>query len=74
MNKKVLIALYGFYNTWKLGFEKRFLLAYAAVSFVGMGSWCFHMTLLYEFQLLDELPSTCIIYLFLLDPVCLSFY
>nr|XP_012600507.1 alkaline ceramidase 3 isoform X3 [Microcebus murinus] len=30
---------------------------------VGMGSWCFHMTLKYEMQLLDELPmiySCCI--------------
>nr|CAG8567622.1 10687_t:CDS:2 [Entrophospora candida] len=53
----VFLAFYGFYNTWKLGFEKRFLLAYAAISFIGIGSFFFHMTLLYEFQLLDELPS-----------------
>uniref|UniRef100_A0A3B3HAL2 Alkaline ceramidase n=1 Tax=Oryzias latipes TaxID=8090 RepID=A0A3B3HAL2_ORYLA len=33
------------------------------LSAVGVGSWCFHMTLLYEMQLLDELPmiySTCV--------------
>ncbi|EIE78529.1 hypothetical protein RO3G_03233 [Rhizopus delemar RA 99-880] len=27
-----------------------------SVMFVGFGSWCFHMTLQYEMQLLDELP------------------
>uniref|UniRef100_A0A673TNX7 Alkaline ceramidase n=1 Tax=Suricata suricatta TaxID=37032 RepID=A0A673TNX7_SURSU len=36
---------------------------YIAEFLVGMGSWCFHMTLKYEMQLLDELPmiySCCI--------------
>ncbi|XP_063497466.1 alkaline ceramidase 3 isoform X2 [Symphalangus syndactylus] len=35
----------------------------AGITVVGMGSWCFHMTLKYEMQLLDELPmiySCCI--------------
>ncbi|CAG8706777.1 202_t:CDS:2, partial [Scutellospora calospora] len=40
----------------KYGLEKRFIVAYMGILLVGIGSWCFHMTLLYEFQLLDELP------------------
>ncbi|XP_071839552.1 alkaline ceramidase 3-like isoform X2 [Apostichopus japonicus] len=36
--------------------EKRFLLSCLGFLTVGVGSWCFHMTLRYEMQLLDELP------------------
>lgn len=36
--------------------EKRFLLAFAAVCLVGVGSIAFHATLRFELQLLDELP------------------
>jgi dihydroceramidase len=36
--------------------EKRFLLAFAAVCLVGVGSITFHASLRFELQLLDELP------------------
>ncbi|XP_072180405.1 alkaline ceramidase 3-like [Diadema setosum] len=36
--------------------ESRFLWANLSLFIVGVGSWCFHMTLLYGMQLLDELP------------------
>ncbi|XP_071798952.1 alkaline ceramidase 3-like [Asterias amurensis] len=36
--------------------ERRFYWSCLAFLSVGLGSWCFHMTLLYEMQLLDELP------------------
>ncbi|XP_003745879.1 alkaline ceramidase 3 [Galendromus occidentalis] len=34
----------------------RLLLCYLSLLVVGIGSWLFHMTLLYEMQLMDELP------------------
>ncbi len=34
----------------------RFVLCYLALLTIGVGSWLFHMTLLYEMQLLDEIP------------------
>lgn len=36
--------------------EKRFVYSFAAIIVVGIGSWLFHMTLLYSMQLMDELP------------------
>lgn len=41
---------------WKKGLELRHILSNLSLLAVGVGSWCFHMTLLYEMQLLDELP------------------
>ncbi|RHZ87433.1 hypothetical protein Glove_34g98 [Diversispora epigaea] len=58
------LAMFGVFNTTKQGLEKRFIVAYAGVALIGIGSWMFHMTLLYQFQLLDELPmqyATCIL-------------
>lgn len=52
----VFLSLYGIRNTYQNDMPFRFIVAYAAVMFIGFGSWCFHMTLQYEMQLLDELP------------------
>lgn len=51
--------------------EKRFLFAFALVSLVGVGSVAFHGTLLFQLQMLDELPMvylvTLILYILLED-------
>ncbi|KAI7899544.1 ceramidase [Cokeromyces recurvatus] len=52
----VIFSLFGIYNILKNGSNKTIILAYLGVIFVGFGSWCFHMTLQYKMQLLDELP------------------
>ncbi|KAJ1908242.1 alkaline ceramidase ydc1, partial [Tieghemiomyces parasiticus] len=52
----VILALFGIYHTLRNYGEKRFVLCYLGMLMVGVGSWFFHMTLLYEMQLLDELP------------------
>jgi dihydroceramidase len=36
--------------------ERRFMLAFAMVAVVGFGSLAFHATLLFQFQMMDELP------------------
>ncbi|XP_035693180.1 alkaline ceramidase 3-like [Branchiostoma floridae] len=36
--------------------ETRYVVSFFSILVVGIGSWCFHMTLLYEMQLFDELP------------------
>ncbi|KAI8494558.1 Alkaline ceramidase 3, partial [Branchiostoma belcheri] len=36
--------------------ETRYVVSFFSILVVGVGSWCFHMTLLYEMQLFDELP------------------
>jgi len=52
----ILPALFGIAVFFKYPFEKRFLFAWLSLLTVGVGSWCFHMTLRYDMQLLDELP------------------
>lgn len=59
----VLLAGYSLRNVIRNGFEKRYMLCTLGFMLVGLGSWLFHMTLKYHFQLLDELPmiyTTCI--------------
>lgn len=60
----VVLAIYGMVVVQRLQQERRFLVEYAGLMLVGVGSWLFHMTLLYEMQLMDELPmlyATCIL-------------
>ncbi|KAI9591055.1 ceramidase [Syncephalis fuscata] len=52
----ILLALYGIYIAQKLKLEKRFALTFLSYMVIGIGSCGFHMTLLYELQLMDELP------------------
>ena len=47
LNCKLSIAFFVLY---------RFSILYLCLLLTGIGSWMFHMTLLYEMQLLDELP------------------
>lgn len=59
----ILLAFYAIYSAVHNRLETRFVLINLGFSLVGIGSWLFHMTLKYEFQLLDELPmiyATCI--------------
>ena len=59
----IVIALYAIYNAYTAKLGTRFLLMSLGFLLVGIGSWLFHMTLKYHFQLLDELPmiyATCI--------------
>ncbi|CCE64683.1 hypothetical protein TPHA_0I01790 [Tetrapisispora phaffii CBS 4417] len=51
-----ITALYATYSAYKNNLERRFILIGIGFAIVGFGSWLFHMTLLYHFQLLDELP------------------
>ncbi|KAJ2707178.1 alkaline ceramidase ydc1 [Coemansia sp. IMI 203386] len=52
----VALALLGMHTTIKHRQGKRVFACYAALMFVGCGSACFHATLKYTTQLLDELP------------------
>ena len=52
----IIPAIIGFYYAFKNGIERRFMLCFISLALVGFGSWNFHMTLLFEMQLLDELP------------------
>ncbi|KAH3680649.1 hypothetical protein WICMUC_000206 [Wickerhamomyces mucosus] len=59
----IILALFASYSAWKNKLELRFIGISLGFMLVGIGSWLFHMTLKYEFQLLDELPmiyATCI--------------
>ncbi|RKP14395.1 ceramidase [Piptocephalis cylindrospora] len=57
----LILSLYGASMTHRLGLGHRFTLAYLGIALVGIGSWLFHMTLIYEMQLLDELPMVYVV-------------
>jgi dihydroceramidase len=52
----ILLALLGLWSCYNVGSEKRDYFAYLGLCCVGIGSFLFHMTLLYPMQLCDELP------------------
>ena len=52
----IIPPVYGIIDSLRQGFELRYTLCYALLLLTGIGSWMFHMTLLFEMQLLDELP------------------
>lgn len=52
----IIPPIKGIYEVHRQSFESRFAILYLCLLITGIGSWMFHMTLLYEMQLLDELP------------------
>lgn len=59
----VIPPLFGALLSWQNKLERRYTLTFVSLCVVGIGSSCFHATLLYEMQLLDELPMiycTCV--------------
>uniref|UniRef100_A0A3B3RT20 Alkaline ceramidase n=1 Tax=Paramormyrops kingsleyae TaxID=1676925 RepID=A0A3B3RT20_9TELE len=62
----IVPPLYGALQTFRDGIEIRFVLAFLGIAAVGVGSWCFHMTLQYEMQVwvlpffgISNLPLLC---------------
>ena len=62
----IIPPLYGIIQCYRQGLENIHILNYALLLLTGIGSWMFHMTLLFEMQLLDELPmvwgASCMLY------------
>lgn len=61
----VALALFALLNVYYQKHDKTYIFVAIGFITVGVGSWLFHMSLLYEYQLLDELPmiyATCIPY------------
>lgn len=61
----VVLATFALMNVLREKHDSRFIIVALGFITVGVGSWMFHMTLLYEYQLLDELPmiyATCVPY------------
>jgi len=54
----ILMGIFGMIWSFQLQtqFQLRFISSFFFLALVGVGSTMFHMTLLYEYQLLDELP------------------
>ena len=52
----VALALHGIQRTRQERLPTRFTVVYAGIALIGVGSFLFHATLQYQWQLLDELP------------------
>ncbi|OBS66391.1 hypothetical protein A6R68_05065 [Neotoma lepida] len=55
----IIPPIFGAIQSIRDGLEKRYIAAFLALTVVGMGSWCFHMTLKYEMQFIykNTLPE-----------------
>ncbi|WVW84530.1 hypothetical protein I302_106564 [Kwoniella bestiolae CBS 10118] len=52
----ILLGLYGYFSVLRNGLPRRFAYCYLGLSLIGIGSFGFHMSLRWEWQLMDELP------------------
>lgn len=52
----IFLSIISLYQLRKINLKKRFSICYLMICAVGLGSFLFHATLLYEAQLMDELP------------------
>ncbi|EKC97347.1 ceramidase [Trichosporon asahii var. asahii CBS 8904] len=52
----IFLGLYCAWATWKAGAPKRYSLVHLGLAGIGIGSFGFHGTLKWEWQLMDELP------------------
>lgn len=55
----ISLGLYGLYHTRKNGIPLRYGLCFLGLSLIGLGSFGFHASLKWEWQLMDELPMVC---------------
>jgi len=64
----IVLGVFGIISSLRLRIGYRFPLGYFTLAVVGVGSWMFHMTLLYKYQLMDELPMILgsLVYLYIL--------
>jgi len=52
----ILLGIYGVWHTTQNGIPLRYGLCYLGLSLIGVGSFGFHASLRWEWQLMDELP------------------
>jgi hypothetical protein len=55
----ISLGLYGLYQSRKNGIPLRYGLCFLGLSLIGVGSFGFHASLRWEWQLMDELPMVC---------------
>ncbi|KAK4684256.1 dihydroceramidase, partial [Tremellales sp. Uapishka_1] len=57
----ILLGVYGAWAHLRNGIQKRYALIYLGLSLIGVGSFGFHASLRWEWQLMDELPMIYVI-------------
>jgi hypothetical protein len=55
----IFLGLYGLYHAQNHGIPLRYGLCFLGLSLIGIGSFGFHASLRWEWQLMDELPMVC---------------